>query len=155
MRRKDREIIDKKIIEEIIFKSQIIRLGFIDEQEVYIVPLNYGVRFNEQITFYFHSASVGRKIDCIKKNPYVGFEVDTNFKINEGEIACEYSARFQSVIGNGKIEFIEEYHEKEEALNIIMEHYTESSSWKYNKDMIERVCVFKLVVEKCSCKEHK
>ena len=42
MRRKDREIKDKALIEQFIAKEQIIRIAFYDNGDLYIVPLNYG-----------------------------------------------------------------------------------------------------------------
>lgn len=32
----------------------------------------------------------GRKIDLIKMNPDVGFEMDTNYKLTEADIACDH-----------------------------------------------------------------
>ncbi len=54
IRRKDREITDKKIIEDFILSQKIIRIGFYDKknEEVYIVPVNYGYTIeNNQYIF--------------------------------------------------------------------------------------------------------
>ena len=56
MRRKDREITDKKRNNEFIAKEQILRIAFYDEGDIYIVPVNYGYLYDEQYTFYFHGA---------------------------------------------------------------------------------------------------
>ena len=64
IRRKDREITDKKLIEEFISTQNIIRIGFYDKanDEVYIVPVNYGYEIeNEQYIFYMHGGKGGRK----------------------------------------------------------------------------------------------
>lgn len=42
MRRKDREVTDAGKIREAITASHCCRLGFCDEGEVYIVPMNFG-----------------------------------------------------------------------------------------------------------------
>ena len=42
IKRKDREITDKKEIQEIIKKAKILHLGLIDDNYPYIVPLHYG-----------------------------------------------------------------------------------------------------------------
>ena len=42
MRRKDREINDKALIESFLSRQTIIRIGFFDKGEIYIVPVNYG-----------------------------------------------------------------------------------------------------------------
>ena len=155
MRRKDREITDNRKINEIISSCHCCRLGFQIDGEVYIVPLNFG--YNEKDgkkTFYFHSAKEGRKIDLMTKTHSAGFELDTNYKLIEGDIACKHSARFQSVIGTGHITFIEEPEEKKIALQTIMLHNTEKDHWDFSDVMLKAVCVFKLEVKQLSCKEH-
>ena len=42
MRRSDREITDKKVIEKFISEEQILRIAFFDDGDIYIVPVNYG-----------------------------------------------------------------------------------------------------------------
>lgn len=156
MRRKDREITDADKINEIILSCECMRIGFNDDGQVYIVPLNYGyLREDDKYTFYFHSAKEGRKVDLINKNPYVGFEMDTNIKINEADIACEYSARFQSIIGNGYVSVVDDFEEKRKGLLAIMKQYTGKDVWQFTDEAINSVCVFKMVAEKLSCKEHK
>ncbi|MGL6220745.1 MAG: pyridoxamine 5'-phosphate oxidase family protein [Lacrimispora sphenoides] len=155
MRRKDREVIDNVKINEIISSCHCCRLGFYDDGEVYIVPLNFGFKENAgQRIFYFHSAKEGRKIDLIYKNHTVGFELDANYELIEGETACKHSARFQSVIGTGDIKFIEEPEEKKAALQTIMLHNTGKEDWEFPDAMLQAVGVFKVEVKTLSCKEH-
>ena len=47
MRRKDREIIDPVHIQDIMQRCDVCRIGFNDEGEVYIVPLNFGYVNND------------------------------------------------------------------------------------------------------------
>lgn len=87
MRRKDREVKDDIKIDEIIRKSKVCRIGFNDNGEVYIVPMNFGyVHENNRRIFYFHSAKSGRKMDLIKANPKVGFEIDVLLGIWENDL---------------------------------------------------------------------
>ena len=77
IRRKDREITDNKIIEELISKQNIIRIGFYDKkkEEVYLVPVNYGYIIDKkQYIFYIHGGKGGRKYELSKDEPNVGFE---------------------------------------------------------------------------------
>ncbi len=154
MRRKDREVTDKAHIYEIMKSCHCCRIGLYDNGQVYIVPMNFGEIIEEdKITLYFHSAKEGRKIDLIKQNPRVGFEMDTNYQLKTGEHACHYSAKYQSIIGEGIAEIVEDYEEKVLGLNTIMEHAT-GKEWEFKEEMIEAVCVFKLMVDKISCKEN-
>ena len=153
MRRSDREIKDILQIKAFIQKESIMRIGFYDEGEVFIVPVNYGYIFeNEKHVFYFHGAKAGRKYELAKKAPDVGFEIDGNYELLEADTACDYSAKFQSVIGNGRLSLVENQEEKIKDLNILMKQSTGKAAWTYENKMLDGVAVFKLEVEKLSCK---
>ena len=156
MRRKDREVTDSMRIVDIISRCTCCRIDFYDDGEAYIVPLNFGCQVKDNTyIFYFHGAKEGRKIDLIQKNPNVGFEMDTNYALNEADIACGYSARFQSIIGNGTMSIVSEPDEKKLGLSLLMEHNAGKREWSFDKQMINAVTVFKLEVTKISCKEHQ
>ncbi len=156
MRRKEREVTDVKRIKEIIESCRCCRLGFYDGSEVYIVPLDFGYEeYDGKRVFYFHSAKKGRKIELIAKTPAVGFELDTNHELVEGKSACDYTSRYQSVIGTGKVTFVEGEKNKTEALQSIMFHSTGRNDWDFPLVKLDNVCVFQLEVEKLSCKEHR
>lgn len=152
MRRRDREITDKISIAEFIAKEQILRIAFYDEGDIYIVPVNYGYLHDEKYLFYFHGAKAGRKYELAKKNPMVGFEIDGNYMLLESEAACDFSATFQSVIGTGNLSLVEDNAEKITGLNAIMKQTTSKAEWDYSDEMLDAVAVFKLVVDKLSCK---
>ena len=87
--------------------------------------------------------------------PSVGFELDVNYALVEGEEACRHTARFQSVIGTGRVSFVEEASQKEAALQALMLHNTGKDGWTFSGAMLDSVRVFKLEVETLSCKEHE
>lgn len=153
MRRNDREITDKKMIDSFIDKEQIIRIAFYDNGDIFIVPLNYGyIIDNDSYRFYFHGAKAGRKYELSKASPKVGFEIDGNYQLLEADIACDFSAKFQSVIGTGTLSLVDDKDEKIKGLNSIMKQTTGKTEWNYNDSMLNGVAVFKLDVEKMSCK---
>ena len=153
MRRKDREITDKALIEQFIAKEQIIRIAFNDNGDLYIVPVNYGYIYeNEKYIFYFHGAKAGRKYKLSKSSPNVGFEIDGVYELLEADVACDYSAKFQSVIGTGRLSIVEDDEEKIKGLNTFMNHISGKSEWSYSKEMVDAVAVFRLEVDKLSCK---
>lgn len=155
MRRKDREITDENKIEDIMSKCHCCRLGLNDNGEVYIVPLNFGfVKENGKYSLYFHGAKEGRKIDIMKNNNFAGFEMDRNYELVRGDTACNYTARYQSIIGKGRVTFVEDREEKIKGLSAIMLHTTGKSDWKFDDKMVDLVCVYKVDVEELSCKEH-
>ena len=120
---------------------------------IYIVPLNYGYTYeNEKYVFYFHGAKAGRKYELSKASPNVGFEIDGAYELLEADVACDYSAKFQSVIGTGRLSIVEDYEEKIKGLNVLMNHISGKTEWSYSKEMLDAVAVFRLEVEKLSCK---
>ena len=153
MRRNDREITDEKAIEAFIAGEQILRVGFYDEGEIYIVPVSYGYICEKgSYAFYFHGAKAGRKYGLAKASPLVGFEIDGNYKLIEGETACRYSASFQSVIGTGRLSLVEGSEERIAGLNVIMKQAARKDSWTHDEKTLEATAVFRLSVEKLSCK---
>ena len=153
MRRSDREITDVKLIEAFIAKEQIMRIAFYDNGEIYIVPVNYGYTNDSgQFAFYFHGAKAGRKYELSKGSPNIGFEIDGNYELLEADIACDFSAKFQSVVGTGKISIVEDREEKLKGLNFLMRQTSGNAEWQYSEEMINAVAVFKVDVNKISCK---
>ena len=97
-----------------------------DEEYPYIVPLNYGFEFvDKKLVSYMHGAKEGRKIDLIHKNNKVCVEAECNVEmISGGEIACKYGYAYASLIGNGRVEIVEDTREKIHGLNLLMQSQT-------------------------------
>ena len=153
MRRNDREITDVQMIESFIAKEKILRVGFCDNGEVYIVPVNYGYTLNNgKYTFYFHGASAGRKYELSKDSPSVGFEIDGGYELITADNACGHSAKFQSVIGNGVLSLVTDNAEKKNALNCIMKQASGKTNWEYSGEMLDKTAIFRLEVRNMSCK---
>ncbi len=157
MRRTDREVKEIEKIDEIIGKCKYCRVGLIDNGEVYIVPLNFGYkRENEKFVLYFHSAKEGRKISLIQNSTRVGFQMDCNTVLKDGkQMACSYSTKYESIIGTGEVEFVEDESEKNYALQTIMFQNTEKKNWEFKKEKLDSIKIFKLSVLNLSCKVHK
>ena len=157
MRRKDREVLDEVKIDKFIRNCDCCRIGFYDKEnnEVYIVPLNFGYsNVDNKKVFYFHGAKEGRKIELISKTKKVSFEMDSNHELIVGKMACNYSERYQSVMGIGLISFVEDKDEKIAALNEIMFQSTGKKDWDFPEPMLNGVVVFMIEVISLSCKEH-
>ena len=121
MRKSDREITNGNVIDDIIRRCRVCRLGLSDDGQPYVVPMNFGY---DGHALYFHGAMEGRKIDIIRKNSRVCFEFDIVVDMIEAEAACNWGTRYQSVIGFGTAEIISELEAKTEALGIIMAQYS-------------------------------
>lgn len=152
MRRSEREITDPDIITSVLVEGDICRLGLIDKDLAYIVPMNFGY---EEGYIYFHSAGEGTKIDILKQNPKVSFEIDMDHKVVEGDSACNWSASYLSIIGDGVVEFIYDASEKTRALNVIMNKYSGRSNWEFPGKVVGKTTIFRLCIKDMSCKGSK
>ncbi len=125
-------------IEEIIEKAPICRLGLVDDDEPYIIPVCFGY---ERGALYFHGNLKGRKAELIKKNNKVCFEVDIDVKLEKSKDPCDWLMKGKSVVGIGRASILEDDQEKRYALRLIMRHYSEG-----NFDFLESALASVLVV---------
>jgi hypothetical protein len=144
MIRKDKEITDFKLICEIISANNICRIALSENNIPYIVPVNYG--FNGK-SLFIHSAKYGKKIDIIKNNPSICFEVSDSIRVLLSENPCGSGTMYRSVIGFGKITEITDNDNKIKCLNIIMKHHTGKESWKFHDLEINKVSVFEIEID--------
>jgi len=149
MRKKEKEITDIASIESIINSCLVCRLALCDEDQPYIVPLNFGYKDG---TLYFHSALEGKKIDLLNKNNKVCFEFDTDLKLENGDKACSWTANYKSVIGFGKATFIEDSESKIDGLNIIMSQYSDKS-FNYPDTVVNKTAIFKVEIDSMTGKK--
>lgn len=154
MRRKDREITEKQEIFHIIKKCDVCRLAFFDEKFPYIVPLNFGVTLEDDtITLYFHGADVGKKMELLEKNNAVAFEFDSSHKLVEGEKACNYTMKYESVCGTGYLEKLPQ-EQKLQAFTVIMKQYTDKRQLSFRPEALEATVVLKLTVNEITGKQN-
>lgn len=83
-------------IDQFLTCARVGRIGMILKEAPYIVPVGYAYSEGK---IFFHSCQGGLKMEAMRKNPNVCFEVDES--ISDGSLA-------KSVIIWGKIEIIEE-----------------------------------------------
>lgn len=126
MRRKDLEITDPAAIESIIRRCNIIHIAMFDGEYPYVVPMNFGYSFDgRRFTFCMHSTvKASKKLDLLRKNPNVAFELTAGHGIEEGKSPCNYRYLYECVMGKGKVRFASDPAEKIALLNQIMAHHT-------------------------------
>lgn len=150
MRRKEKEITNITEIEAIIQKAEVCRLGLAVDNTPYIVPVFFGYENN---CLYIHSGKEGRKLDMIRQNNNVCFEMEVDTKIiKRDKPACQWSSTYRSVIGCGHAFILENFEEKKLALDVIMRHYSNQTSFEYQKKAVEKVVIIKIIVEQMSGK---
>lgn len=150
MRRKDKEITEKSEIEKIIKDAEFCRIALSNGNEPYIIPMNFGYKDD---CVYLHSAKEGKKLDIIKANNNVCFQVECQVELLKDEKPCGWGARYYCVIGFGKATIIDDIDEKRRALDIIMEKYTERPSHEYSEDALNKVLAIKVELNSITCKK--
>lgn len=127
MRRKDREVLGDENIAKIIEQCTTCHVAMIDDAGVpYVIPLSFGYSLMDGVLeLYFHCAHVGKKLDCIRKNPNVAFSmcVENRIEIHE-DVYCKSGRFYASVVGQGKAEIVEDSAEKCRGLSLLMERQT-------------------------------
>lgn len=147
MHRKDREVTDIHEIESIIRLCRVCHLAMVDGGLPYVVPLNFGYSLEGGLlTLYFHSAPAGRKLDVLRENSNVCFEMAHEGELAEFENPCNAGYYFQSIIGIGKAEFVEDIPEKCRALALLMKHQS-GREFTFTGEQAKSVCVFKVVTK--------
>ncbi len=149
MQRKDKEIISQEAMENIIKKARVCRLALSDGNIPYIVPVCFGYK---DMTLYVHSAPAGKKIDILKKNPHICVEFDINAALQRAAEACEWTIKYQSVIGYGEAVFLKKPEDKREAFHIIMKQYSDDSFQFSDSDM-RRAAVIKIKMKTLTGKQ--
>lgn len=146
MRRKDRQVTDLAEIIEIIERCDVCRIALSDDNMPYIVPMNFGYEVvDSNIIIYLHCANAGRKLDILKNNNRVCFEMDCKHKLVTGAKACDCSMEFESVIGDAVAHVLINNEDKIYGLNLIMKKYTQRNDYTYEDNHLKGVTVLKLV----------
>ena len=141
MRKKEREIIDKELLESIIRRTKVCRIAMSLDDIPYVIPVNYGYKDN---CLYIHSAREGKKLNILKQNNKVCVEMDISDEIISADQPCKWSMKYQSVIGFGTAEIIDEPLEKIKALNVLMDHYSPGKLHDFQERLIDKLVIIKI-----------
>ena len=143
VRRKDRALTDRQQIETIIERSTVCRIALFDSEFPYMIPMSFGYAGGR---VYIHSAPEGKKIQLIKKDNRVCFEMEAEAELVEGETPCRWSMRYSSVVGFGKAHLVENAEERRKGLEIIFRHYSRDP-FDIPEESAGRVVVIRIDVE--------
>ena len=127
MRRKDREVKDFDEIIDILSRCKVLHLALISEGKPYSVPVNFGFILSEEsgerkLSVYFHGAGEGKKLDAIRQNPSVSFSAEIGAEVSGGDEPCGWTCFYESVIGFGTAQILDDKKERAAGLDSIMLH---------------------------------
>ena len=147
------EIKSKEKIIEFLSSQQTGRISSIDENGYpQIIPMNF-VFINDVV--YMHSHIKGEKLENIKRNQKVGFEVDKSLEFlpsyfSDPTDASLADTLYISVVIKGNASIISDKEEKTIALNGLMKKYQPEGGYepiKPEMDVLDEVAVIKIVPE--------
>jgi nitroimidazol reductase NimA-like FMN-containing flavoprotein (pyridoxamine 5'-phosphate oxidase superfamily) len=160
------EIQSKKKIVEFLNNQSVGRIASIDTNGYpQIIPMNFvylqqgylsnnltdTIRRSDAV--YMHSYPLGEKLDNIKRNPKVGFEVDRHICFLPSYYfhptdASQADTLYISVVIKGTAYIVEDNEEKTQALNSLMKKYQKEGKYKIldpSMPSVHEVTVIKIV----------
>ncbi len=152
MRRKDREIKEISDLKDIVSRADVCRVAFAVNNTPYIVTLNFGYTWNNDLILYFHCAKEGRKLDLIRQNNRVCFEMDIDHELQIGATPCEGTMKYKSIIGYGLLEIVGDPKEKKEGFDLIMDKYGYAGKREYDEKLFNMTEILRLKVTEISGK---
>ncbi len=95
---------------------------------------------------------MGKKIDMIKTNNRVCFELDIDHEVVKAENPCDWNMKYRSVIGYGRASLLDEIEEKRRALDIILDHYS-GRVHEYKEKMVDHLAIIKVEIQSMTGKK--
>jgi nitroimidazol reductase NimA-like FMN-containing flavoprotein (pyridoxamine 5'-phosphate oxidase superfamily) len=153
MRVSKKEIKDPTVLAGLLRQCPVGRLGTVGaDGSPMIKPLNF-VYLDGDI--YFHSAREGEKMDDVRRDERVCFEIDLPVGyVRSDTIPCRAGYRYQSVIVKGRALVVEDRETRLRALGALMEKYqSEGGYGPFPEDKLALTAVVRIVIDHISGKE--
>ena len=152
MTKRERQITDPDQIRHILDTGKVLHLGLAVDNEPYVVPMNYGYTMEDgKLTLYLHSALRGKKLDMMRTNPRVFFEIDCDLMPFEGRVPCQYGLVYSSLMGRGTAHIVEDVEEKKQAMTVLMKTQT-GKDFRFEDRLVSIVAVIRIDVEEYTAK---
>ena len=152
MTKRERQITDENQIKAILDTAGVLHLGLSVNDEPYVVPMNYSYTMeNGKLVLYLHSALRGKKLDMLRANPRVFFEMDCDRVPFEGKLPCQYGLAYSSVMGRGTARIVEDVEEKKQAMTILMKTQTQKD-FTFEDRLVSIVAVIRIDVAEYTAK---
>ena len=124
MNHPERVVSDYNDILSIMEGCEELSLALMDGDYPYVIEMNFGFEdLNGTPVIYLHGANTGKKLDLIRANSHAAFSMSRAHSLMPGKVPCATKFLYESVIGQGNIEIVEDVEEKCHALTVLMRHY--------------------------------
>jgi nitroimidazol reductase NimA-like FMN-containing flavoprotein (pyridoxamine 5'-phosphate oxidase superfamily) len=154
MRKHHKRITDLAIIFNLLDTCPVGRLGTISSDGwPMIKPLNFA---RDGWSLYFHCALEGEKLDDIRRDNRVCFEVDLPIAYVKGkqDNPCRAEYLYRSVIIRGRAALVENRAEKIQALDCLMRKFQPGTTFSgYSDDKLDITGIVRIDIDDLSGKE--
>ncbi|HSM47847.1 MAG TPA: pyridoxamine 5'-phosphate oxidase family protein [Draconibacterium sp.] len=142
---------NREEIDQIIRSCKTCWLAMSVENIPYVLPMNFALDGNSVI---LHSAQSGRMWETLKENQNVciNWTLGEDLAWQDVKVGCSYRVKSKSVLVEGKVEFADDFEEKNRCLQLLMNQYSDRE-FKFSKPAVENVGILKVAIEKISAKE--
>lgn len=147
MRRKERECSDSAFLNGLLRQADVMTLAFQAGEFPYVIPVNF-VFLNDAV--YIHCAREGRKLDCLRQQPGVGFSVHEMLAIDREKATTFYTCLY----GEGHASLVENNEEKQAALAALAEKYQSRCTLPVPDAMLEQTVVIRIDIISLTGKRH-
>ena len=152
MTKRERQVTDPQQIRHILDTAKVLHLGLSVNDEPYVVPMNYGYTMEDgKLVIYLHSAVKGKKLEMVRTNPRVCFNIDCDRMPFEGRVPCQYGMVYSSILGRGTAALVEDPEDKMEAMSILMKTQT-GKDFTFNERLVSIVTVIRIDVTEYTAK---
>ena len=152
MTKRELQVTDPQQIQAILDTANVLHLGLCVDNEPYVVPMNYGYTMEGgKLVLYLHCATQGKKLDMIRANPRVFFELDCDRMPFEGDKPCQYGLVYSSVMGRGTARILEDTEEKIRAMTLLMKTQT-GKDFDFTDRLVSIVSVIRIDVAEFTAK---
>lgn len=157
MRRAERQVDDPARLADLVAATRVCRVGFIDDGEPYVVPLNFGAEWlaDGRPRFWFHSAPDGRKAELIASEPLVCVQLDRDLgMVTHPDKACAWTQHFESLMAWGVARAARDEAEARHGLDVLMRQHAGRDGWSYPDAMLDITLVWTVTADRLTTKAH-
>lgn len=125
-------------------------LATVSNNQPYLVPVNYVYHQNH---IYIHSAPQGQKLNNIRENSRVCFEVSHSIRLLPGKKPCQFGVHYWSVLVFGQANILDDLNLKTTALKLFIKKYIHDNNLiPMDPDDIRKVTIIDISIETISGK---
>jgi len=154
MRHPERELKDQETIDALLRRAPVGRIATVNQKGIPVIkPVNF-LYLDRKI--YIHSSVKGEKIEDVKRESPICFEVDEPIAyVMASQVACKASYYYRSIIVKGKAILVKDLNKKLKVLKRMMEKYQpEGNEGGISVEILKKTAVIEILIDEITGKEN-